>query len=172
MLRRLQELRQRAVAALHELHEFSVGGAAPLPAHQYLIPRDRAVLQQPALVLLVEGGGEGAIYHPLLARLVEVRRDAEAKLLAEWYGGAHPRLAQLVVALTLEAEAKLLRMLFQVVGQAEPLDGQQEHPVNRLLQPLVLGGIGRELAHPLLAVAQVEGLFLIHLDQRALPRPE
>src|SRR5439155_14186959 len=74
--------------------------------------------------------------------------------------------------MALEAVFKLLTMLFQVIGQTKPLDSQHEHPVNGPLQFLVSTGVLIDFAHSLFTVPQVEGLFLINLDERSLPGTE
>src|SRR6266571_4933485 len=73
------------------------------------------------------------IEHIFLLCLVVVGRDLDVKLIAQRYGGRHPDLAQFVVAVALEAVCELLAMHFQVIGEAKPLDGEQEHPVHSLL---------------------------------------
>src|SRR5437763_12655546 len=60
-------------------------------------------------------------------------------------------------------------MFLQVVWKATPLNTQQEHPVNRLLQCFVSTIILIELAHTLLTVAQVKRLFLVYFHKGALP---
>ena len=106
------------------------------------------------------------------SRLVPVRRDVQADLLHEGHDLAHPRLAQLVVRHPLEAVLELDAVALAVVGQAEPLEREDEHPVQRRLEPRLLGRVGRELLDPRAPVAQVEGLLLVDLGERALPGPE
>src|SRR5919202_3253521 len=164
--------RPRPAAAPQLRHELGVGGAARLPAAEHLVPGARALLVQPALVRRVEAGRERHLEHVLLPLLVEVGRDLQADLLAERHHLAHPGLPQLVVALALEAVLQLLGVALLGVGEAEPFDREHEHPVHRPLQPGLLLGVLHQAADPLLAVAEVEGLLLVHLGQRPLPRPE
>ena len=71
-----------------------------------------------------------------------------------------------------EAIFKLFTMLLQFIGQATPLDAQQEHPVNRLLQRFMSTSILIELAHTLLTMAQVKRLFLVYFHKGTPPRPK
>src|SRR6266705_2471563 len=65
---------------------------------------------------------------------------------------------------------ELFAMFLQVVRQATPLDAQQKHPVNRLLQCLMSTSILAELTHTLLTVAQVKRLLLVYFHKGTLPR--
>src|SRR6266699_590540 len=122
-----------SLAALHHTDKLIIFGAACLPALHHIIPRTGPFLKQPALYPGIEVSGERAIEHIFLLCLVVVGRDLDVKLIAQRYGGRHPDLAQFVVAVALEAVCELLAMHFQVIGEAKPLDGEQEHPVHSLL---------------------------------------
>src|SRR5207248_8361150 len=71
--------------------------------------------------------------------------------------------------MSFEAVFELLAVLFQIIRQAKPLDGQQEHPVYGLLQRFVTAIILVQFAHTLFTVPQVKGLFFIYLDEGAFP---
>src|SRR5579884_336727 len=165
----LQQAQHLALAALHHADKLLVGGAARLPAFHHVIPRAGAVLEEPAFSLRVEMRREGAVDDVFLLLLIVVRGNLELQFLTERHGCGHPDLPQFVVAVALEAVVKLLAVLLQAVRQAKPLYGQHEHPVDRFLQLLVAAVIDVEPAHPLLAVSQVESLFLVYLDEGALP---
>src|SRR6266508_3473345 len=124
---------QLAVAALQHGDELLVARSAPLPAQQHVVPGDGATLEVPALALGVEAHGEGAVDQVAAALLVAVGGDREAEPLAQRHRRRHPRLAELVVGEALELVADLLAVALELVGQPEPLQGEHEHPVDRLL---------------------------------------
>src|SRR2546428_4561839 len=114
--------------------------------------------------------GERTIDDKFFLVFVVMRRNFELQLVAQWYRGRHPYLAQFVVAMAFKAIFELFTMFLQVVRQATPLDTQQEHPVNRLLQCFMSIIILVELAHTLLTVAQVKRLLLVYFHKGTLPR--
>src|SRR5579885_3556553 len=115
----LQQAQHLAFPALDHPHEPLIRRPARLPAFHYIVPRTLAL---PALGLRIEVLRKLALEDILLLFLVIVRGHLDLQLLAQGNSGRHPGLAQLVVALALEAILKLLAMLLEGIRQAKPLD--------------------------------------------------
>ena len=145
-------------------------GPRPFQRVEHVVPGDLGAA--PLLLLGVEGLRERAVDDVALGLVVEVGGDVEPDLLHERHDVAHPVLAQLVVGLALEAVLELDAVLLARVRQPEPLEREDEHPVQARLQLLLVIRVGGVLLHPRAAVAQVEGLLLVDLRERALPGPE
>src|SRR5215471_1663800 len=144
-----------------------VARSAAAPALDDVVPR-AGVAEVPALGLGIEGAREGVVEHVRVA--LAVRGHAEADVLAVGDDQREPPLPELVVGLALEPVVELRGVRLDAVGQAEPLDGQREHPVDRPLELVLRGAAG--LRHPLgpgAAVAEVEVLLQHHLVEAALP---
>src|SRR5262245_13333362 len=77
-------------ASLQGGNVLGVHRTTALPALQDLVPANRAVLVQPALVLGVEVGRERHIDQVALVLRVEVGRHLEPNLLAERHDLRHP----------------------------------------------------------------------------------
>src|SRR5919109_606944 len=98
----IAHLRQLAVAALALAHELGVLRPTRLPALEHLVPGDRPLFEQPALVRRVEAAWEREIEHELALGHVIVRRHLQAQLVAQRHGRAQPGLPELVVRAALE----------------------------------------------------------------------
>src|SRR5262245_8411290 len=101
-------LAQLAVAALDLRNIFLVGRAAPFPAHQHLVPTDRAILVPPALLGLVEAHWKWAVDQIDLLLGVEVGGNAQTKGLTQRHRSTHPCLAQHIVRRAFKPVAKLI----------------------------------------------------------------
>src|SRR5262249_3533236 len=97
------------------------------PAHEHVVPAAR-VVEVPALALGVERAGEGVVEDVGVTFLMG--RSLDADLLAVGHHEGQPPLAKLIVRLALEPVVELRRVGLDAVGQAEPLDGEREHPVD------------------------------------------
>src|SRR5207248_1598628 len=109
------------VATLELANQVLVGRSAPLPAYQHIVPADRSLLEQEALIRGIELRRERAVDDILAALGVVMRRDVQPQALAQRDRGGHPLLAQLVVGRALEAVGDLLFVFLQVIRQAKPL---------------------------------------------------
>src|SRR2546423_10230638 len=113
--------------------------------------------------------GERAVDDVFFLNFIVMRRDVKMQFFAQRDSARHPDLAQFVVAMAFETIFELFTMFLQFVRQTTPLDAQQEHPVNRLLQCFMPTIILVELAHSLLTVTQVKRLFLVYFHKGTLP---
>src|SRR5829696_6940626 len=145
-------------------------GTAFPPADEYVVPGDLTLLELPPLLFSVELGREGGIYEVRVLFLVVVGHHVESKGFAQGHRVAHPGLPELVVGRALVTVLDLLVVPLLSVRQAEPLERQREHPVDRPLELLLLLRVPGERFHPLLSVTEVEVLLAVHLDESPLPR--
>src|ERR687888_346893 len=149
-------------------------GAARPPALQDVLP-GAGIVEVPALGIGVERAGERVVERPdllavLALLLLAVRGDRDADLLAVRHDQRQPPLAQAVVRLALEAVVELEGVALARVRQAEPLDREWEHPVDRGLQLVArLAARLRHAASPGAAVPEVEVLLEHHLVEAPLP---
>ncbi len=120
----------------------------------------------------IKEGRELAIDNILLCGFIKMGGYVKLQFVAQRDGCRHPDLAQFIVTMPLKAIVKLLAMLFQVIGQAEPFDGQEEHPIHGLLQKFVAALRLVDFTGVLLAVTQVKRLFFVYFDERTFPGTE
>src|SRR3990172_1152388 len=137
-------------SSLDHLDELLVRRPALAPALLHLVPGDLALLEEPPLLLLVELRREWAVDHERALRGVVVSRHADPDRLAERDRGRHPLLPELVVRHALQAVVDLLAVPLEVVRKPEPLEGHEEHPVDRRLERVARGGISGQRLHPAL----------------------
>src|SRR5215216_4087777 len=156
------------VSTLQMLDVLLVLGTAFPPANQNVVPGDLTILELPPLLLSVELGRERGVYD--VRTLLVVGWHLETKGLAKGHRVAHPGLPELVVGGALVTVLDLLVVPLLSVRQAEPLQRQREHPVDRPLELLLLLRVPGERFHPLLSVPEVEVLLAVHLDESPLPR--
>src|SRR5919107_2249621 len=159
------------VSTLQMLDVLLVLGTAFPPANQNVVPGDLTILELPPLLLGVELGRERGVYDVRVLFVVVVGRYVEPKRLAQGHRVAHPGLPELVVGRALVTVLDLLVVPLLFVRQAEPLERQREHPVDRPLELLLFLRVPGERLHPLLSVPEVEVLLAVHLDESPLPRP-
>src|SRR5215217_4998122 len=157
------------VSTLQMLDVLLVLGTAFPPANQNVVPGDLTILELPPLLLSVELGRERGVYD--VRALFVVGGHLETKGLAKGHRMAHPGLPELVVGRALVTVLDLLVVPLLSVRQAEPLERQREHPVDRLLEFLLFLRVPGERLHPLLTMPEVKVLLTVHLDERPLPRP-
>ena len=115
---------------------------------------------------------EGTVHEIFFLFFIVVCGNLKLQLVTERHSGRHPDLAQFVVTVPLEAIVKLLAVFLEVIREAKPLDGQQKHPIDRLLECFMSAWRLIELAHALFAVAQVKCFFLVDFHQGTLPGTE